>query len=262
MPLENIGAEGSINTHWKSTVIENEYMNASVSNTQAYYSGFTANLLRDTGFYDEINESMVEKIFYGQGVGCQHITGQCDSNRREYCEPEIDDELCDYYHLGASECSKGQYNEHNCNTFEIYEDSKCWNIKSDRNTKDNQEKLGVQFGINSRCFNNSILKEKSQQQKIIITGECYQYECKSNGQQVTIQVGKTKVTCTQNLQRLKVKGYSGELICPDNITQFCGFKKFCPNFCNSNGYCINNKCYCAKNYFGNDCNINIPLPKK
>ncbi|EGR32308.1 leishmanolysin family protein, putative [Ichthyophthirius multifiliis] len=108
MPLENIGDDGSVGSHWKSTVIENEYMNASVSNTQAYYSGFTANLLRDTGFYDEINESMVEKIFYGQGVGCQHITGQCDSNRREYCEPEIDDQLCDYYHLGASECSKAQ----------------------------------------------------------------------------------------------------------------------------------------------------------
>ncbi|EGR33696.1 leishmanolysin family protein, putative [Ichthyophthirius multifiliis] len=76
MLLENLEEKSSKNSHWKSTVIESEYMNASVSTTQAYFSGFTANLVRGTNFYAEIKESIEEEMFYGKGAGCQHVAGQ------------------------------------------------------------------------------------------------------------------------------------------------------------------------------------------
>ncbi|EGR33990.1 leishmanolysin family protein, putative [Ichthyophthirius multifiliis] len=263
MPLENLGENSSKNSHWKTTVIENEYMNASVSTTQAYFSGFTANLLRDTGFYAEIKESMEEQIYYGKGAGCQHVTGQCDSNKREYCNPKTDDGLCDYYHLASSECKLGQFNEPNCNTFQIFHNAKCWDVNSNLNKQGAQNVIGVKFGNDSRCFNSSlrINEYKSQKATTQISGECYKYECNSNGTQVSIYVGKTKVkvVCTKNLEKMTVKGYQGTIVCPENINYFCGFKKFCPNFCSANGFCLNNKCNCANKYIGNDCSFKIPI---
>ncbi|EGR29162.1 leishmanolysin family protein, putative [Ichthyophthirius multifiliis] len=64
--LEDQGGTGSVGSHWEQTVIADEYMNASISLNQAYFSGFTTNLLKDTGFYAEIDESMEEKTTYGK----------------------------------------------------------------------------------------------------------------------------------------------------------------------------------------------------
>ncbi|EGR32509.1 leishmanolysin family protein, putative [Ichthyophthirius multifiliis] len=113
VPLENLGGLGSENSHWKNTVINSEYMNSYQQPLQSYFSGFTANALRDTGFYEEIKESMEEEMFYGKGAGCQHVTGQCDSNRNEFCIPSVEKDFCDFSHIGASNCIAGQFNESN-----------------------------------------------------------------------------------------------------------------------------------------------------
>ncbi|EGR33955.1 leishmanolysin family protein, putative [Ichthyophthirius multifiliis] len=114
MPLENNGGQGSAGSHWETTVIQNEYMNAAQSPTQAYYSPFTTNLLRDTGFFYEVSTSMEEQTFYGLGEGCNHVFGTCDSSRKEYCRPRIDDGQCDYYHHGSSTCQAGKYMDRGC----------------------------------------------------------------------------------------------------------------------------------------------------
>ncbi|EGR27784.1 leishmanolysin family protein, putative [Ichthyophthirius multifiliis] len=250
MPLHNQDGIGTANCHWKSSDIQNEYMNPSTSPTQAYFSGFTANLLRDTGFYAEINTSMEEQTFYGKGVGCNHIMGQCNSSTREYCNPQTDDGLCDYYHHGSSKC----HNDSGCNILVTYTNTKCWNVQSNQNTQEARQKYGVKYGIDSRCFNGS-LKTQNYEPNNQIIGECYKYECKSNKQQVDIWVGQDKQTCQKNSQKLQYKGYSGHIQCPKNIQDFCNFKKFCPGFCNGNGYCLKDKCYCAKGFSGNDCSI-------
>ncbi|EGR26907.1 leishmanolysin family protein, putative [Ichthyophthirius multifiliis] len=259
MPLENLGEQGSKGSHWKYTAIENEYMNAFTSTTQAYFSGFTTNLLRDTGFYHQINNSMEENIFYGKGAGCDHIIGKCDLTKREFCDPKKQNGLCDYYNLGPSKCMSNQFNEPGCNTLEIYKNAKCWDVKSNINTKEIQDMQGVKFGVESGCFNSNILKEDPKNKKIQVLGCCYKYECSSNGQQVTIWVGSKKVVCTKNLENMSVKGYTGQIQCPENIALFCGFKKFCPNFCSGNGYCLNGKCQCSKKYFGQDCGKKNPF---
>ncbi|EGR34483.1 leishmanolysin family protein, putative [Ichthyophthirius multifiliis] len=194
MPLENQGGSGSAGSHWEKTAIADEYMNASRSFTQAHFSGFTTNLLRDTGFYAEVNASMEEKTTYGQGKGCQFITGQCDQKLREFCTPVQDDGLCDFYHYGSSGCSVGEYNDPDCYTSIIYDNVKCWDTKRNK-----------------------------------------------------------KVVCTQNLAKMKVNGFNGYIQCPENIQEFCEFKKFCPNFCSANGFCLKGLCYCAKGYYGQDC---------
>ncbi|EGR32695.1 leishmanolysin family protein, putative [Ichthyophthirius multifiliis] len=113
VPLENLGGPGSINSHWKNTIINSEYMNSQQQSVQSYFSGFTANLLRDTGFYEEIKESMEEEIFYGKAAGCQHVTGQCNCTKNEFCIPTKDQNLCDFSHIGASICIADQFNEPN-----------------------------------------------------------------------------------------------------------------------------------------------------
>ncbi|EGR29163.1 leishmanolysin family protein, putative [Ichthyophthirius multifiliis] len=88
-----------------------------------------------------------------------------------------------------------------------------------------------------------------------LSGKCYQHYCQNNSQQLIIEVGDQKVICTRNLEEKEVSGYNGYIQCPDNINEFCNFKKFCPNYCNANGYCLNGQCYCAKGFYGNDCSL-------
>ncbi|EGR26889.1 leishmanolysin family protein, putative [Ichthyophthirius multifiliis] len=252
MPLEDQGGSGSAGSHWEQTAIADEYMNASNSPTQAYFSAFTTSLLRDTGFYAEVNASMEEATTFGQGKGCQFITGKCDQSIKEFCRPVEDNGLCDYYHHGSSNCSIGTYNDADCNTSKIFANGKCWDTSSDLNTQQTQIAYGVKFGTNSKCFNSTLLNNKYVPSNKL-EGYCYQYYCNHNAQQLIIEVGDQKVVCTQNLAQMKVNGYNGYIQCPDNIKEFCNFKKFCPNYCSANGYCLKGQCHCAKGFYGQDC---------
>ena len=62
MQLENNGAAGSMGAHWEKTIILNEIMTAESSGTEAQLSIFTIALLKDTGFYSEVNENMADDI--------------------------------------------------------------------------------------------------------------------------------------------------------------------------------------------------------
>ncbi|EGR33956.1 leishmanolysin family protein, putative [Ichthyophthirius multifiliis] len=118
--------------------------------------------------------------------------------------------------------------------------------------------LGTKFGISSRCFPSTILK-LGYQPETIPKGNCYQFQCAAEGREVYVLVAGQKVVCQQNSQKLSVKGYSGYIVCPDNIFKFCRYKRFCPNFCSANGVCINNRCICLKGFYGPDCYSNKPV---
>ncbi|EGR29170.1 leishmanolysin family protein, putative [Ichthyophthirius multifiliis] len=259
MPLENQGGGGSLGSHWEISIIQDEYMNANSSQASGYFSGFTANLLRDTGFYAEINESMEEKTYFGKGQGCEHVLGNCRSDKREYCK-DTDNFLCDYYHNGSSECISNMFNEPGCNTQEIYPDRECFNDKSKFNTNLQQRAFGTKFGNNSKCFNATLMHIKlTSQYKGIIRGKCYEYKCSSDGQQITIYVGQKQKICSINLEYITVEEYIGQIQCPENIQEFCEYKRFCKNYCSANGYCLKNKCYCANGFYGEDCSSNVPV---
>ena len=86
MPLENQGSSGSSGSHWETTVINGEIMNAAISSTQGAFSKFTTSLLRDTGFYDSISTTLEEPITFGKNAGCSFTTDSCDPNiNQEFC---------------------------------------------------------------------------------------------------------------------------------------------------------------------------------
>ncbi|EGR26884.1 leishmanolysin family protein, putative [Ichthyophthirius multifiliis] len=199
---------------------------------------------------------MEEQMFYGQGAGCEHVMGKCDSAKIEFCDPKTDQKLCDFYHHGQSFCHVYTLNDSGCNTLVTYINAKCWDVNSILNTRNAQLEQGVKFGIDSRCFNGNLMV-KNKKHSFQNIGNCYRYQCDSTKQQVNIWVGQIKQTCSQNLEKLTFQGYKGFLECPKNLSNFCRFKKICPGFCNANGYCLNNKCYCAKGFIGKDCNIKI-----
>ncbi len=66
-------------SHWERTVIYNELMTGAASLTDAVLSVFTIALLKDTGFYPEVNEAMSDNIFWGKGKGCEFLTNACYS---------------------------------------------------------------------------------------------------------------------------------------------------------------------------------------
>jgi leishmanolysin len=51
MRLEDEGSAGSTGSHWERSVLQNEYMTASAIGNEAVISGFTLNLLKDSGWY-------------------------------------------------------------------------------------------------------------------------------------------------------------------------------------------------------------------
>ncbi|EGR32307.1 leishmanolysin family protein, putative [Ichthyophthirius multifiliis] len=139
MPLENLGKD-FVNSHWKNIIINSEYMNSYQQPLQSYYSGFTANLLRDTGFYEQIKESMGEEILYAKGVGCQHFTDNyCNSYKDEFCLPKTEQGQCDFHHIGSSNCIIGQFNESRCHTYYVQLQKECWNIKNMQQSNNQQK---------------------------------------------------------------------------------------------------------------------------
>ncbi|EGR32405.1 leishmanolysin family protein, putative [Ichthyophthirius multifiliis] len=63
------------------------------------------------------------------------------------------------------------------------------------------------------------------------------------------QQGKSKVI-NQTLQKA-----SGQLICPLDYNRFCNYTPLCPNYCYSNGVCVNGQCICKTGYGGIDFSI-------
>ncbi|EGR26873.1 leishmanolysin family protein, putative [Ichthyophthirius multifiliis] len=107
----NRGKNSDLNLYVQYNTNEEEDYQAQSYLTQAFFSAFTANILRDTGFYAEINVSMEEQMFYGKGKGCEHVMDKCRTSRREYCNPETDYFLCDFYHHGSSKCRVSIFND-------------------------------------------------------------------------------------------------------------------------------------------------------
>lgn len=68
IPLENEGGGGSMGSHFERAALFNEIMTAS-DIKDAVFSGFTFNLLKDSGWYG-IDERHFENFFAGQNMGC------------------------------------------------------------------------------------------------------------------------------------------------------------------------------------------------
>jgi hypothetical protein len=116
-----------VDGHWENTTILDELLKPVATNTKRIFTGFTAALLMDTGYYHSINQNMVEESFYGKGAGCDFVMKDCDSKSREYCSVG-DGELCDYYHHGPASCTNNTYYDKGCFYRRTNDDEKCFDL--------------------------------------------------------------------------------------------------------------------------------------
>lgn len=70
MQLENQGGAGSLGSHWERTIIESEVMTSSAIFEGSNLTYFTAALLKDTGYWDDVNENLTDPIYWGKNKGC------------------------------------------------------------------------------------------------------------------------------------------------------------------------------------------------
>ncbi|KAL4485598.1 hypothetical protein ABPG73_015390 [Tetrahymena malaccensis] len=210
---------------------------------------FNFGLLKSFNFTDSLQ--FQKKSFYGKDAGCSFVTGSCDGNKREFCHVGSQEKNCDYYYQGFGQCKSSIFLDENCQIYDSFSYPQCFddsnNFQIDPTFKN---ALGVSFGPSSKCFNSSLIK--STNRSIQKQGICYNYIC-TDAYQVIVDVGGTKVTCSNNGEQLQVVGYSGILTCPEKLDQFCSFNKLCPNNCNSNGFCNNGTCICMNGFKGTAC---------
>ncbi|EGR26877.1 leishmanolysin family protein, putative [Ichthyophthirius multifiliis] len=192
MQLENQDTTGFYSYHWENTVIHNEIMTGNeVSNS--VLSVFTIALLKDTGFYPEVNENMANNILWGKGKGCDFLENACQSTI-EYPEysKQIDIEQCtfEYDGIGSSQMiNQGD----DCNI--ICHQYKCSPDASEISV------IFPEINVSALCGKN----EKNKKKDIDSSGE------KAYGQ----------ITCPQNYERFCNQTY----LCPN----FCSSRGFCVN---------------------------------
>jgi len=64
-----------LGSHWERTILMNEAMTGSRIKYRAY-SKFTLALLKDSGWYDTVEE-LSDEFFFGQDEGCDFIEHAC-----------------------------------------------------------------------------------------------------------------------------------------------------------------------------------------
>ena len=73
-------------SHWERTILLDEIMTGEAVATDAQLSIFTIALLKDTGFFAEVNENMADNINWGKNKGCDFYYYSCQSKTSLYAE--------------------------------------------------------------------------------------------------------------------------------------------------------------------------------
>jgi leishmanolysin len=213
-------------------------------------SEFTLGMLEGSGWY-VADYSYAEPFFYGQGKGCSFLTSTCSSsgNFDEYCTGTTSQRGCAAHGRGGGSCNSDPLLD-GCKFFYPFEDRDCENDDG----YDDARLPDLQVygrGAESKCFTGTLNTRSSGSR----TTFCFKYTCVGSGSdtQVEVQVGKNKITCTQEGTRT-VDGYYGVVDCPDPLT-FCNQagKKYCPRGCMGRGDCVNGRCQCYSGFRGVDC---------
>ncbi|EGR33968.1 leishmanolysin family protein, putative [Ichthyophthirius multifiliis] len=263
MQLENQGGQGSVGSHWERTILLNEIMTAESIPTQAPLSIFTIALLKDTGFYQDVNENFSSKIKWGKGRGCDFFQSACKSQTVQYQEfvESQQPKGCSYendgYGTGVNTLTTdGCY-------FMISYSNKICNSAENNNLSSNKymnERLET-FGADSRCLNSTL---SFSNYIFNDSNRCHQIKCAEDLSSIAIflnQINK-QITCTKENALLNIQTdqgiYIGTITCPQNFKQFCNYEPVCKNACNKKGICIKGQCMCLQGYANEDCSIQCP----
>ncbi|EGR27298.1 leishmanolysin family protein, putative [Ichthyophthirius multifiliis] len=263
MQLENEGSLGTISSHWEKTVIFNEMM-VGDDVSDSVLSIFTIALLKDTGFYTEVNENMADNIFWGKGKGCDFLENACQSTI-EYPEyPKQNDQFqCTFEYEGMGVGNSVVFSD-GCALIKLFLYTLCTNPNSitNKDIKQYEQSRLSNYSTQSKCFKSTAKKSNSVYNDTQF--RCHQFKCSSDASEISVVFPEIdlSVLCgkgEQNIQKdIDPSGQKaqGKVTCPQDYERFCNYTPICPNFCSEKGVCVNGQCICKSGFGGVDCSIN------
>ena len=268
VPVEDNGkiGGGTIYSHWERDMFQNDFMTGH-SDVNSVISAFSLKLLEDSGWY-EVNYDMAEPFFFGKGVGCKILEGECglhgsmcsqegeggchyNYDMQSYCMGSELTPRCKFFSTGSRD-----FVTHDCRY-------------SDNRNKENgnlSDLLKESYGLGSRCFEghfevmNYVNSYTARSGNFTHRNMCYKAKCQDN--KVIMQIGDKNYECLTSGQKIKFEGLKqGDYVqCPD-IKDFCEQENArCEDDCNLNGRCTKTgKCWCYVGFSGPTCaNFNEP----
>ncbi|EGR26987.1 leishmanolysin family protein, putative [Ichthyophthirius multifiliis] len=261
--LENESkSQSQIGSHWDKSLLSNELMTNSAFGLVRVFSIFTIALLKDTGYYQEVNQNLSSELQWGKGKGCEFLTQVCYS---QYSFPEFSTEnqkyICtfDRHGIGYSRISS---TTDNCYVVDAYLTRIC--IDQSNQANENAVKTMQYYGFDSRCFTSTSTQPKYQTIYKDQRSRCHKFKCDENTITVFIPQIQTQITCTQEdkgkaLDINKDDPKMGQITCPNDYNDFCNYSKPCRDNCSSNGICVRGFCICIKGFGGENCSQNCPF---
>jgi len=247
--MENSGGSTTSSSHFERKFFVYETMSSGAI-LGGKVSEFTLALLEGSGWYIP-DYNYAEHYFFGKGQGCSFITGQCSSSSTAFDEFCVGNYRgCAASGRGGGYCSSDSIAD-GCRFYYPDDDYNCENPDAaDYSRLPSLQVFGRESG--SKCFSGTL---NTRQSTNGATSFCFKYNCIENesSTQLEVQVGNTKVTCTQEGTK-SMDGYYGTINCPDPVT-FCSTigKKTCPLNCAGRGTCVDGACQCDSGYKGIDC---------
>ncbi|XP_027894280.1 leishmanolysin-like peptidase 2 [Xiphophorus couchianus] len=214
-PLENLDeSAGKVSSHWESRVLQGSIMAAALGDpTTVRIDPVTLAALRDTGWYS-VNLSRAQSLVWGDGQGAKFgsLSICKDNSSTFFCSGS--GVGCHFLHLHKGKCQTDPYLE-GCRVYKPLENgSECWKKENTR-WSPAENWSGEIFGFDSRCFFSSLIRRGGDVwTSSSAEGRCYRHRC-SGPNRYQIQVsGSEWVDCPAG-GAVQVKGYRGEVFCPD-----------------------------------------------
>ncbi|KAL4432237.1 hypothetical protein ABPG74_020205 [Tetrahymena malaccensis] len=255
MPLEK-----ELSNHWTRLAIFDEVMNPFIFNLESDFSQFTTAMLRDTGYYQEVNDNLVKFSGWGLNQGCSFIQNTC-------LDPDIQFEEfnyasnnrtfdCDVNGHGKAMLPNSETDLETCQSFEIQDTQYCTLVNVDP-----IKYTGEQYSPLSKCIRSSFQKTTISNPFLSAYGNtrCFKTICLNDGTlQITTLSGQQFI-CKYPGQMIQIfdEENQGYISCPTRFQSYCYFKKFCPNSCSQKGFCIDGVCICIDGQGGEDCSTQI-----
>ncbi|KAL4495455.1 hypothetical protein ABPG73_022500 [Tetrahymena malaccensis] len=262
--LEESGQQGTAGSHWRKSLFYQDLMTGYILAGDVTWSGINNALLKDSGWY-KVQMDFHDRLFWGKNQGCDFYFKTCKAEPRpkEFCDlSNIEYPKTGFNYEGYNFKCQQTLLDKECG-FQISLDNKsCYGRVDKFNSEENiMEKAGSSFEWNSKGVTSSLSPIGSVPFTDSYQAQCYPQKCVQNGDKMSVEltIGSKinqiqRVICEEDGQILKVEGYNGEIVCP-KIQDFCEQQFNCKNHCSGRGFCMNQKCVCAKGYSGEDCSI-------
>jgi hypothetical protein len=161
-------------------------MTSSTVSEGSVLSVLTASLLKDTGYWDEVNENLTDPIWWGKNGGCSFLTFDCNAL-------SVYDEFkpsgfsgCSFLADGFGKSSSEAYSD-SCSYIRPYSSFMCEDADA-ANDPLNADRANFlsDYGFNSKCFDSNIMNPAVNYKYPSFTTRCLQYQCSADKNVITM----------------------------------------------------------------------------